>query len=368
MIGFVAGLMYLIQARRLKLKRPPSERIRLPSLERLAKVNSRSLVLSALLVGIGVVAGIILNVISRGQSGEVPWNDPVIGSSALMLVWLVVAAAFNAAYQPVRRGPQGRLPHDRQLRVLADRVGRFPAGGYAARQCSCAARTTGRHNRPQRGREADHEAANDRLQPSPLVAGGARARGVHARGVGAGACAVALAISGGRERCCYPPAIAWKFTPPPTMTRPAPATRRSRSSWPIFTGCRFTRSSTICFERTGEDAVRHLFTVAASLDSMVVGEPQILAQVKQAYELAKQRKCAGPLTHGIFQAAVRVAKRVATRNQDQPAPREHSQRGRGRLRTRHLRTIRRQENAGHRRRRDGRGNAALPAGRRGAPT
>ena len=34
------------------------------------------------------------------------------------------------------------------------------------------------------------------------------------------------------------------------------------------------------FERTGEDAVRHLFTVAASLDSMVVGEPQILAQVK----------------------------------------------------------------------------------------
>ncbi len=64
--------------------------------------------------------------------------------------------------------------------------------------------------------------------------------------------------------------------------------------------------------RTGEDAVRHLFTVAASLDSMVVGEPQILAQVKQAYELAKQRECAGPLTHGIFQAAARVAKRVAT--------------------------------------------------------
>jgi glutamyl-tRNA reductase len=65
-------------------------------------------------------------------------------------------------------------------------------------------------------------------------------------------------------------------------------------------------------ERTGEDAVRHLFTVAASLDSMVVGEPQILAQVKQAYETAKNRSSAGPLTHGIFQAAARVAKRVAT--------------------------------------------------------
>jgi glutamyl-tRNA reductase len=66
------------------------------------------------------------------------------------------------------------------------------------------------------------------------------------------------------------------------------------------------------FERNGEDAVRHLFSVAASLDSMVLGEPQILAQVKQAYELAKDHASAGPLTHGIFQAAVRVAKRVAS--------------------------------------------------------
>jgi len=66
------------------------------------------------------------------------------------------------------------------------------------------------------------------------------------------------------------------------------------------------------FERTGEDAVRHLFTVAASLDSMVVGEPQILSQVKQAYELAKGYQSTGPLTHGIFQTAVRVAKRVTT--------------------------------------------------------
>ncbi len=66
------------------------------------------------------------------------------------------------------------------------------------------------------------------------------------------------------------------------------------------------------FERTGEDAVRHLFMVAASLDSMVVGEPQILSQVKQAYETAKHRQSTGPLTHGIFQTAVRVAKRVTS--------------------------------------------------------
>lgn len=66
------------------------------------------------------------------------------------------------------------------------------------------------------------------------------------------------------------------------------------------------------FERTGEDFVRHLFTVAASLDSMVVGEAQILSQVKQAYELATTEESVGPLTNSAFQAALHVAKRVAT--------------------------------------------------------
>jgi len=66
------------------------------------------------------------------------------------------------------------------------------------------------------------------------------------------------------------------------------------------------------FERTGDDTVRHLFTVAASLDSMVVGEPQILAQVKQAYHLAQQCETVGPLIHAAFQAAIRVARRVST--------------------------------------------------------
>ena len=104
MVGFVAGLLYLIQARRLKRKLPPSEGFRLPSLERLAKVNSRSIILSALLVGIGFLAGMILNIIGQGQSAEVPWSDPVIFSSALMLAWLSAAAVFNATYRPARGG------------------------------------------------------------------------------------------------------------------------------------------------------------------------------------------------------------------------------------------------------------------------
>ena len=46
--------------------------------------------------------------------------------------------------------------------------------------------------------------------------------------------------------------------------------------------------------RVGHDAVEHLFTVAASLDSMVLGEAQILSQVKQAYEQACNSGSAGP--------------------------------------------------------------------------
>ena len=61
---------------------------------------------------------------------------------------------------------------------------------------------------------------------------------------------------------------------------------------------------------SGEEAVRHLFSTAASLNSMVVGEAQILSQIKQAYDLANAGDSTGPLTHSTFQAAIRVAKRV----------------------------------------------------------
>ena len=61
-----------------------------------------------------------------------------------------------------------------------------------------------------------------------------------------------------------------------------------------------------------DDAVvRHLYRVTASLESMVVGEPQILSQVKKAYEMARESGSTGPLTHRFFQSALRTARRVA---------------------------------------------------------
>ncbi len=63
---------------------------------------------------------------------------------------------------------------------------------------------------------------------------------------------------------------------------------------------------------TDASAVRHLFEVAASVDSMVVGESQIVSQVKRAYEIAARCEASGPVTNALFQRALAVSARVRT--------------------------------------------------------
>ncbi|PWB79366.1 MAG: glutamyl-tRNA reductase, partial [Candidatus Methylomirabilota bacterium] len=63
---------------------------------------------------------------------------------------------------------------------------------------------------------------------------------------------------------------------------------------------------------TADQAIRHLFRVASSLDAMVVGEPQILGQVKAAYTVALERDATGQILNALMDRALRVAKRVRT--------------------------------------------------------
>ncbi len=61
---------------------------------------------------------------------------------------------------------------------------------------------------------------------------------------------------------------------------------------------------------TDDEAVRHLYRVASSLDSMVVGEGQILGQVREAYRAATEEHCTGPILNRLFHTSLRIGKKV----------------------------------------------------------
>lgn len=104
-VGFVAGLMYLIQSYRLKHKLEPRRGLELPSLEWLERVNSRAIVYSLLLLSVGVMSGVVLNLVThRRQAQALPWTDPVVIASLAILLWLAAATLFNVLYRPARRG------------------------------------------------------------------------------------------------------------------------------------------------------------------------------------------------------------------------------------------------------------------------
>ena len=66
------------------------------------------------------------------------------------------------------------------------------------------------------------------------------------------------------------------------------------------------------YVHTDQEAIKHLFRVSSSLDSLVMGEPQILGQVKDAYHRAVENKATGMVLNKLLHQAFRVAKRVRT--------------------------------------------------------
>ena len=72
------------------------------------------------------------------------------------------------------------------------------------------------------------------------------------------------------------------------------------------------RASRHMFRYRGEEAVFHIFKVASSLDSMVIGEPQITAQFKESFELSRKAGTTGKVLNRLFEKALRASKRVRT--------------------------------------------------------
>ncbi|ETI60323.1 glutamyl-tRNA reductase [Marinomonas profundimaris] len=67
-----------------------------------------------------------------------------------------------------------------------------------------------------------------------------------------------------------------------------------------------------CYTHMEDDSVRHIMRVASGLDSLILGEPQILGQVKSAYAVSQEGASIGPKLESLFQRAFSVAKRVRT--------------------------------------------------------
>ena len=97
--------------------------------------------------------------------------------------------------------------------------------------------------------------------------------------------------------------------PATTLDKAAPEINR------VFLASRHLSQSTVeahGYQLSGPEAVHHLLRVATSLDSMVVGEPQILGQVKSAFADAREHNAIGPLMGRVFERTFRVAKAVRT--------------------------------------------------------
>ena len=104
-VGFLAGLMYLLQSYALKHSRSAINRLRFPSLEWLERVNSRTLGISAVLIALGFASGLVMTfIIHRNDAKYVLWSDPVVLSLAAMLIWRVAAEVFRILHPAARRG------------------------------------------------------------------------------------------------------------------------------------------------------------------------------------------------------------------------------------------------------------------------
>jgi ABC-type uncharacterized transport system permease subunit len=107
-VAFFAGLMYLVQMRRLKAKRSSRFGLALPSLEQSERINRGAITIAFPLLTFGLLIGIILSMVPRTPANgatiahTLQWTDPKVLSALLM--WLVFAILLHARFRPAMRG------------------------------------------------------------------------------------------------------------------------------------------------------------------------------------------------------------------------------------------------------------------------
>ena len=106
-VGFVAAMMYLAQARRLKTKRAGRLGFALPSLEQSERLNRAAVMVAFPLLTFGLQIGLILSVTTRAVAAApggaaLSWTDPKVLSALVM--WLVFAVLLHARFRPGMRG------------------------------------------------------------------------------------------------------------------------------------------------------------------------------------------------------------------------------------------------------------------------
>jgi ABC-type transport system involved in cytochrome c biogenesis permease subunit len=102
-VAFAAGLMYLVQANRLKHKRRPWFGFALPSLEQSERLNRAAIIVAFPLLTFGLLIGVALDLaVQRSGQIAIAWTDPKVLSALVM--WVFFAALLHARFRPEMRG------------------------------------------------------------------------------------------------------------------------------------------------------------------------------------------------------------------------------------------------------------------------
>src|SRR5881397_3298733 len=282
-LNFAGAIMYLLQDRQIRTKRPGRFYHRLPPLQTLDRWTYRTLALGFPFLTTGLILGAVW---ARTAWGSVFAFDPLAFFS--LVAWVIYAGTL--AGRAAAAGTGGaRRTCDRRLR-----------GARAhPRRRALPARAT-RRLMPLFAAGVSHKNAPLALREQ-LAADEDKVREILRDLVGGGTLREAVILSTCNRVEVYGVADV------PGEARAAAFRHLCRQR-----GVASAAVEGLLYTYAEEDAIRHAFRVAASLDSMMIGEPQILGQVKDAFALAQGCEAVGPALHTLFTQAFAVAKRVRT--------------------------------------------------------